>query len=93
MLVSKENVVCSAVVLCGLQLAVQGQSPVTTLRGVLPRLREVYRPGPDGEWACLAGGHVLDFAKVNDDYCDCLDGSDEPGMQISRRTDTLSFKS
>lgn len=34
----------------------------------------------NGQWACL--GHpdiVLSFSQVNDDICDCPDGSDEPG--------------
>jgi len=31
-----------------------------------------------GEYAC-DDGTKLPMAKVNDDYCDCADGSDEPG--------------
>eukprot|EP00884_Botryococcus_braunii_P012329 jgi/Botrbrau1/21097/Bobra.0846s0001.2 len=65
--------------LCGLLPAVLAQGSATTIRGIIPRLRDVYQPGQDGNWACLGGGHVVDFSKVNDDYCDCLDGSDEPG--------------
>lgn len=29
-------------------------------------------------WKCL-NGQVIPWAFVNDDYCDCADGSDEPG--------------
>lgn len=39
-----------------------------------------YQPDENGKWACL--GHpeiVLSFSQVNDDICDCPDGSDEPG--------------
>lgn len=39
-----------------------------------------YQPDEDGNWTCL--GHpeiVLSFSQVNDDICDCPDGSDEPG--------------
>lgn len=53
---------------------------IPPLRGVAPDLLEKYVPDKDGNWKCL--GHpeiVLHFDQVNDDYCDCPDGSDEPG--------------
>lgn len=28
---------------------------------------------------CLTSGETITFDKLNDDYCDCEDGSDEPG--------------
>jgi len=34
---------------------------------------------PDQDFRCFDGSHTIPFAHVNDDYCDCMDGSDEPG--------------
>uniref|UniRef100_A0A0B7A139 Glucosidase 2 subunit beta n=1 Tax=Arion vulgaris TaxID=1028688 RepID=A0A0B7A139_9EUPU len=31
------------------------------------------------EFKCLSGGQAMTMDYVNDDYCDCKDGSDEPG--------------
>lgn len=35
--------------------------------------------GADGKFTCLDGSRTISLAAVNDDYCDCPDGSDEPG--------------
>ncbi len=31
---------------------------------------------------CLDGNKSLQRSRVNDDYCDCLNGSDEPGFNL-----------
>ncbi|KAF8528686.1 glucosidase II beta subunit-like-domain-containing protein [Gautieria morchelliformis] len=50
-------------------------------RGVAPELRSRYTPSSSSPptWQCLDDTHVIPWAAVNDDYCDCPDGSDEPG--------------
>uniref|UniRef100_A0A3B3T7D1 Glucosidase 2 subunit beta n=1 Tax=Paramormyrops kingsleyae TaxID=1676925 RepID=A0A3B3T7D1_9TELE len=53
--------------------AVEVQRP----RGVPLEKRHFYdesRP-----FTCLDGSRTIPFDRVNDDYCDCKDGSDEPG--------------
>jgi len=34
---------------------------------------------PSHDFPCFDGSSVIPFDHVNDDYCDCADGSDEPG--------------
>lgn len=53
--------------------AVEVQRP----RGVPLSKRQFYEEGKP--FTCLDGSRTIPFDRVNDDYCDCQDGSDEPG--------------
>ena len=46
-------------------------------RGVPPEHVSFY--DQNREFECLDGSKKIPFEQVNDDYCDCNDGSDEPG--------------
>ncbi|KAG0296507.1 hypothetical protein BGZ96_009326 [Linnemannia gamsii] len=48
-------------------------------RGVSPSNAKLYVPDNVNNWSCLDGSKTIPFSAVNDDYCDCIDGSDEPG--------------
>ncbi|CAF3368695.1 unnamed protein product [Rotaria sp. Silwood1] len=48
-----------------------------TLRGVPTSLHLKYVPSKS--FSCLDDSSTIPFEFVNDDYCDCRDGSDEPG--------------
>ncbi|KAJ3374743.1 hypothetical protein GGF31_006640 [Allomyces arbusculus] len=54
-------------------------SAAASLRGVAKSKLDLYKPRADGQWTCLDASKTIPFAAVNDDYCDCPDGSDEPG--------------
>ncbi|RYG52303.1 hypothetical protein EON67_01565 [archaeon] len=55
--------------------AAAGNAP----RGVPPSLAALYEASPEGRWKCFDSSAVLLASQVNDDFCDCADGSDEPG--------------
>ncbi|XP_072532637.1 glucosidase 2 subunit beta isoform X2 [Salminus brasiliensis] len=46
-------------------------------RGVALSKRQFYEENKP--FTCLDGSRTIPFDRVNDDYCDCKDGSDEPG--------------
>lgn len=54
-------------------------SAASELRGVQPELAAFYIPSKDGQFRCRDGAKSIRFSQVNDGYCDCFDGSDEPG--------------
>lgn len=52
-----------------------------------------YQPNAVGQFICRDGILNISWSAVNDDYCDCNDGSDEPGTGACANTryDTLQF--
>ena len=49
-----------------------------SLRGIDPALESHYSQS-DGSFKCLDGTKLIPLSQVNDGYCDCTDGTDEPG--------------
>lgn len=58
-------------------LVISAQSDVPRPRGVSLSKASLYLPTKD--FTCFDGTSTIPFSYVNDDYCDCFDGSDEPG--------------
>ncbi|XP_062846363.1 glucosidase 2 subunit beta [Trichomycterus rosablanca] len=70
-MMASEYVLLSLVICC--VAAVEVQRP----RGVPLSKRNFYEE--NSPFTCLDGSRTIPFDRVNDDYCDCKDGSDEPG--------------
>lgn len=51
-----------------------------SVRGTAPESANIYATAlKSGKFHCLDGSKTVRAAAINDNYCDCLDGSDEPG--------------
>ncbi|KAK9454049.1 glucosidase II beta subunit-like-domain-containing protein [Dipodascopsis uninucleata] len=50
------------------------------IRGILKADEPFYKADDNGKWACLSYPEIIiSESRINDDFCDCPDGSDEPG--------------
>ncbi|XP_050440529.1 uncharacterized protein LOC126845723 isoform X4 [Adelges cooleyi] len=47
------------------------------IKGIALKNAQFYIQNKD--FSCLDGSNVIPYSYINDDYCDCLDASDEPG--------------
>ncbi|KAG8955039.1 hypothetical protein FRC03_011300 [Tulasnella sp. 419] len=56
-----------------------GATSASSIKGVDPSKANLYVPSSSQTWKCLDGSKEIPWSAVNDDYCDCNDGSDEPG--------------
>jgi protein kinase C substrate 80K-H len=54
-----------------------------TTRGIDPVYKAHY-DALDGKFTCFDGSKTIPASHINDAFCDCVDGSDEPGMVLIR---------
>ncbi|KAJ2929543.1 hypothetical protein H1R20_g7558, partial [Candolleomyces eurysporus] len=73
-----------------LPLSVTAASGRPKLLGVHPSAVSKYTPSKSNTWTCLDGSKQISWDAVNDDYCDCSDGSDEPEPDCCDGSDELS---
>ncbi|WPH02867.1 Hypothetical protein R9X50_00573500 [Acrodontium crateriforme] len=79
-----------AALLClGYASAVYAAPEVSRPRGVGPEFAKFYKD--HDTFSCIAAPSIIiPFNRVNDDYCDCPDGSDEPGTSACAHLSPLS---
>lgn len=55
--------------------------------GVPPESQNLYNASKDGKWRCLLDPSIVILeSQINDNFCDCPDGSDEPGTNACEFT-------
>ncbi|KAL2443765.1 hypothetical protein ABEF95_012011 [Exophiala dermatitidis] len=60
-------------------------------RGVGPEFAKFYKKTPSDTFTCISNPSItIPFSRVNDDFCDCPDGSDEPGTAACSYLSQLS---
>jgi len=80
-------------VTCAVSLACATASVVTTPRhllGVDPALKHLYASS-ETTYACDGNAKTIPLSRVNDEYCDCDDGSDEPGTSACAGRESRGF--
>ncbi|TYZ68085.1 hypothetical protein PybrP1_010027 [[Pythium] brassicae (nom. inval.)] len=77
-------IVAAAGALLGLPRTVAGIGKLFDARGISPSLQQTLAAA--STFSCDGGENRFDIWRINDNYCDCADGSDEPGTSACSHT-------
>ncbi|KAI9703530.1 MAG: hypothetical protein M1820_005834 [Bogoriella megaspora] len=78
-----------AIATFGFFFAISQAADLPRPRGVGPEFAKFYKDKIT--FTCISSPHIkLPVARINDDYCDCPDGSDEPGTSACSSISSLS---
>jgi hypothetical protein len=80
-----------SVLLLLLGLVASTVASTTHVRGVRPEAVEKYVPKDGKFFQCLDGSKTIPWEDVNDGYCSCPDGSDEPGAYTGSRGSSIAL--
>lgn len=61
------------------QIASKVQTQKLRVLGTHEYQVNLYEPNEKRQFVCFVSMEEIEFSKLNDDYCDCQDGTDEPG--------------
>ncbi|KAK0545536.1 hypothetical protein OC845_005058 [Tilletia horrida] len=77
---SRAAAVAASAVVLALPLA-SSVGAAASVKGVAPSDAHLYAPiaGKTDTWKCLNSTQQIKHSAINDNYCDCEDGTDEPG--------------
>ncbi|KAL5285227.1 hypothetical protein ACFFRR_007150 [Megaselia abdita] len=56
----------------------QNEKSLEIIRGIRLFDYHAYKPDSKNMFHCLSDSKAIPYSRVNDDFCDCADGSDEP---------------
>lgn len=87
----RAQVLVAALLCAAAARALRSADAAAHIRGVRPELADKYAPTDGGKFTCLDGSKTLDFGAVNDNFCHCADGSDEPGALYAGCGHSIAF--
>ncbi|KAA8550929.1 hypothetical protein F0562_002613 [Nyssa sinensis] len=73
-----QHIIFIAFVFCIVSIGGSANTPSKELLGISPEDEKYYKASSDSI-KCRDGSNKFTKSRLNDDFCDCLDGTDEPG--------------
>jgi len=81
-----KNIFIIFIIIILFQIQINYGLEIDKFLGVPDDKLELYKPKDGNFFQCLDGSKMIPYSALNDDYCDCPDGSDEPGTSACPNT-------